>query len=71
MIGFLVKNEAKNIYKDKICLFFNVLALPSVICWPIPLFNASCGFQKYQNGFNQNTYVEKSLAVKHFCYEHT
>ena len=51
--------------KIKLTHFLNVLALPSVICWPIPLFNASCGFQKNQNRFNKkNLYSEKSGGKK-------
>ena len=34
--------------------FFSVLNFASA-CRPVPLFNASCGFQKYQNRFNQKS----------------
>ena len=52
-LGLLVKKEAENICKDNIwSSFFCVLTLSSVICWPIYLFYASCGFQKYQKMFN-------------------
>ena len=62
MIDLLVKNEAKNICKDKIWSFFNVLALASVI---------SCRFKKHQNKFNQKIYVGKNLAVTivYSCYD--
>ena len=47
-LGLLVKQEAENICKDNIwSSFLCVLALSSVICQPIHLFYASCGFQKY------------------------
>ena len=56
-LGLLVKKEAENICKDNIwSSFLCVLALSSVICRPIHLFNASCGFQKYQKMFNQKIY---------------
>ena len=64
MIDSLVKNETKAYAKIRFSHFFNVLALTSTICWPIPLFDASFGFQKYQNRFNQKIFVEKNLAVK-------
>ena len=56
-LGLLVKKDAENICKDNIwSSFLCVLALSSVICWPIHLFYASCGFQKYQKMFNQKIY---------------
>ena len=56
-LGLLVKKEAKNIWKDNIWLFFVcVLALSSVICRPIHLCYASCGFQKYQKMSDQKMY---------------
>ena len=56
-LGLLVKKEAKNICKDNIWLFFVcVLALSSVICRPIHLCYASCGFQKYQKMSDQKMY---------------
>ena len=53
--------------------FFCVLAVSSVICGPIHLFNASCGFKSaYQKRFNQKIYLWKNLAVTivYFCFEH-
>ena len=40
---------------------------------PIPLFNASFGFEKHQKRFNQEIYAGKYLAVTivYFCYGHT
>ena len=56
-LGLLVKKEAENICKDNIwSSFLCVLALSSVICRPIHLCYASCGFQKYQKMFNQKIY---------------
>ena len=56
-LGLLVKKEAENICKDNIWpSLLCVLALSSVICQPIHLCHASCGFQKYQKMFNQNIY---------------
>ena len=49
--GVLVKREAENICK--VSSFLYVSALSSVICRPIHLFYASCGFQKFQKVFNQ------------------
>ena len=50
----LVKKEDENICKDNIwSSLLCVLSLSSVICRPIHLFHASCGFQKYQKMFNQ------------------
>ena len=42
---FFVKNEAKDLCKDKIWSFFVFLALSSVICRPVHLFNTSCGLK--------------------------
>ena len=56
-LGVLVKKETENICKDNIwSSFLCVLVLSSVICRPIDLFYASCGFQKYQKMFNQKIY---------------
>ena len=44
-IGLFVKNEAKDLCKDKIWSFFVFLALFSVICRPVHLFNTSCGLK--------------------------
>ena len=56
-LGLLVKKEAENICKDNIwSSLLCVSALSSVICQPIHLCYASCGFQKYQKMFNQNIY---------------
>ena len=74
MIGLHVKNDTKNICKNKIWSFFSVLVLySSVIYRPIALFNVYCGFQKYQNKSNQKIYVGANLAVTifYFCYGHT
>ena len=57
MIGLLVKSEAKKYAKIRLAIFFYVLTLYSVIYWSVPLFNASCGFQKYQNRINQKIYA--------------
>ena len=67
-LGLLVKKEAENICKDNIwSSFLCVLVLFSVICQPIHLFYASCGFKKYQKMFNQNIYQrEKSDSNKCF-----
>ena len=47
-LGLLVKQEAENICKDNIwSSLLCVWALSPVICRPIHLFYASCGFQKY------------------------
>ena len=62
-IGLLVKNKVEYIYKDKIWSFFCDLTLSSVICQPIHSFNDSCGFQMYQNRFNQKFFLGKNLAV--------
>ena len=50
-----------------------VLALSSVICGPIHLFNASCGSKKHQNRFNQKVYLGKNLvvAIVYFWHGHT
>ena len=55
--GLGLKKKAQNICKDNIWpSFLCVLALSSVICRPIHLCYASCGFQKYQKMFNQKIY---------------
>ena len=52
-LGLIAKKEAEHICKDNIwSLPLCVLSLSSVICRPIHLFSASCGFQKYQKMFN-------------------
>ena len=53
-IGLFVKNEAKDLWKDKIWSFLVFLALSSVICRPVHLFNTSCGLKvaTYQKRFN-------------------
>ena len=62
-LGLLVKKEAENICKDSTWLtFLCVLALSSVICWPIHLFYASCGFKKYQKMFNQKIYPRERCS---------
>ena len=68
----MVKYEAKNIYKDKIWSFFvcfRSLLTVITIYQPINLADSSCGFQKYQNSFNQKIYLAKNLAVTvvYFC----
>ena len=41
-----VKNEAKDLFKDKVWSFLCVfLAVSFVICLPVHLFNASCGLK--------------------------
>ena len=49
-----------------------VLALCFVMCLPIHLFNAFCGFQKYQKWFNQKNYLGKNhaITITYFCYWH-
>ena len=55
--GLLLKKKAEKICKDKIWLsFLCVLALSSVVCQPIHLFCASCGFQKSQKMFSLQIY---------------
>ena len=44
-MGFFVKNEAKDLCKDKIWSFFVFLALFSVICPPPYFFITSCGLK--------------------------
>ena len=50
-----------------VCVCLCVLALSSVICRPIYLLNASCGFQKFKSAdqkmFKQNIYLGKTLTV--------
>ena len=46
-------------WKDKIWSSFVCFGSLS-LSQPIHLFNASCGFQKYQNRFNQKLFKEKS-----------
>ena len=67
-LGLFVKKEAENICKDNIwSSFLCVLAVSSVICQPIHLFYASCGFRKYQKMFNQKIYPrERSDSNKCF-----
>ena len=50
-----VKNEAKDLFKDKVWSFLCVfLALSFVICLPVHLFNASCGLKLLiKKRFNQ------------------
>ena len=43
---FFVKNDAKDLCKDKIWSFFVFLALSSVICRPVHFFNTSCGLNE-------------------------
>ena len=68
-IGIVVKSETKKIFKDQIKLLLRILALST----PVHLFNASCGFQKYENRFNPKTYLATNLAITtvYFCYRHT
>ena len=46
------------IYKIRFGRFLFILALFSE-CRAVHLFNGSCGFQKYQNKFNQKINLEK------------
>ena len=53
--------------RQHLVIFLCVLTPSSVICPPIHLFYAFCGFQKYQIMFNQNIYPrEKSNSHKCF-----
>ena len=64
-LGVLVKREAENICK--VSSFLYVSALSSVICQPIHLFYASCGFQKFQKMFNQKiSPMERPTSNKYF-----
>ena len=68
-LGLLVKKEAENICKYNIWSpFLCVLALSSVICQPIHLFYASCGFQKWQKKFNQNIYLRERSDSNNFFF---
>ena len=72
-LGLLVKKEAENICKYNIwSSFLCVLALSSVICQPIHLFYAFCGFQKYQKMFNQKIIQGKDVTITNVlsCYGH-
>ena len=72
-LGLLLKKKAEKICKDKIWLsFLCVLALSSVICRPIHLFCASCGFQKSQKMFVKKFIQGKDLKVTNVlsCYGH-
>ena len=72
-LSLLVKEEAENICKDNIwSSFLCVLALSSVICQPIHLFYAFCGFQKYQKMFNQKIIQGKGVTITNVlsCYGH-
>ena len=63
-LDLLVKKEAENICKGNIwSSFLCILAFSSVICRPIHLFYASCGFQKYQKMFNQKYIQGKDMTV--------
>ena len=63
-LGLVVKKEVENICKDNIwSSFLCILALSSVICPPIYLFYASCGFQKYQTIFNQKIYPRETSDI--------
>ena len=42
--------------RQHLVIFLCVLTLSSVICLPMHLFYASCGFQKYQKMFNRKIY---------------
>ena len=55
------------------CVFWLSFNCDSYICQPIDLFNASWGFQKYQDRFNQKIYSGKNLAVAvvYFCNGHS
>ena len=71
-LGLLVKKEAENICKDNIwSSLLCVLALSSVICQPIHLCYASCGFQRYQKCLIKIFIQGKDVTVTNalFCPE--
>ena len=62
-IGLFVRNEAEDLCKDKIWSFFVFLALSSVICLPVHLFNTFCGLK-----VKLKIYLGKNLAEQLFIF---
>ena len=62
-----VKDEAKDLCKDKICSFFVFLALSSVICRPVHFFNTSCELKVLiKKGLIKKIYLGKHLVEQLF-----